>query len=41
MQISESLQEYETHKILWNFRMQTDHLIQTRRTRMVLVAKNK
>ena len=32
----ESITENETHKILWDFEIQMDHLISTRRTELVL-----
>ena len=36
----ESVQENETYKILWNFEIQTDHLIFARRPHLAIV-KNK
>ena len=35
----ESVQENETHKILWNFEIETDHLVLTRRPNLVTVNK--
>ena len=35
----ESVLEYETNKILWDFDIQTDHLISARRPHQVLVNK--
>ena len=37
----ESILENETHKILWNFEIQTDHLISARRPDLVLVNNKK
>ena len=37
----ESILENETHKILWDFDIQTDHLISTRRPYQVIVNNNK
>ena len=37
----ESILENETHKILWDFEIQTDHLISARRQDLVIVNKNK
>ena len=36
----ESVQENETHKILGNFQIQTDHLISARRPDQVIVNNN-
>ena len=36
----ESVQENETHKIIWDFELQTDHSIQTRKD-MFLIKKNR
>ena len=33
--------ENEMHKILWNFEIQTDHLIQDRRSDLEVINKNK
>ena len=33
--------ENETHKILWDFKIQTDHLITTRRPARVIVTKKR
>ena len=33
------VQENETHKILWGFEIQTDHLISTRRPNQAIVTK--
>ena len=40
MHNTEFVQGNETHKILWDFRIQTDHLISTRRPDLVII-KNK
>ena len=37
----ESILENETHKILWDFEIQTDHLISARRPDLVIVNKKK
>ena len=37
----ESVQENETHKLLWDFEIQTDHLISARRPDQVIVNKKK
>ena len=37
----ESVQVNETHKICWNFEIQTDHLILTRRPNLMIVNKRK
>ena len=37
----ESVLENETHKILWDFKIQTDHLITARRPDLVLINKKK
>ena len=37
----ESVQENETHKILWNFEKQTNHQIPTERPDLVLINKMK
>ena len=37
----ESVLENETHKILWDFEIQTDHLIPARRPDLVLINKKK
>ena len=38
---SESVLENEMHKILWDFEIQTDHLISARRPDLVIVNNNK
>ena len=38
---SESALENETHKILWEFKIQTDHLILTKRQDLELINKQK
>ena len=37
----ESVLENETHKLLWYFKKQTEHLISARRPNLVIVNKNK
>ena len=37
----ESVLENETHTLLWNFEIQTDHLISARRTDIVIISKKK
>ena len=37
----ESVQEIETHKLLWDFEIQTNHLISARRTDLVIVNKKR
>ena len=37
----ELVQENETHKILWDFEVQTNHRIQARRLHLVLINKKK
>ena len=37
----ESIRENETHKILWDLEIQTDHLIPARRPDLVIVNKKK
>ena len=37
----ESVQENETHKILWNFEIQTDHLISVRKSGLIFTKKKK
>ena len=37
----ESIIENETHKILWDFEIQTDHLISARRPDLVIVNTKK
>ena len=39
MHKSESIQENETQKILWEFERQADHLISVRRPELVIVKK--
>ena len=41
MRNQESIQEIETHKILWDFEIQTDHLISARRPDLMIVKKKK
>ena len=36
----EYVQENETHKLLWNFVLQTDHLIPARRPDLIIIDKN-
>ena len=35
------VQENNTHKLLWNFDIHTDHLISTRRPDLIIINKNK
>ena len=35
----ESVLENETHKLLWDFEIQTDHLISARRTDLIMINK--
>ena len=37
----ECVQENETHKLLWDFEVQTDHLISARRPGVVIIDKKK
>ena len=37
----EPVLENETHKIFWDFEIETDHLISTRKSDLVLVNKGK
>ena len=37
----ESVLENETHKLLWDFEIQTDHLISTRRPDLVIINKKR
>ena len=37
----ESVQENETHNLLWDFEIQTDHLISTRRPDLLIASKKK
>ena len=37
----ESVLEYEMHEALWDFEIQTDHLISARRPNLVIVDKKK
>ena len=39
MHNTESVSENELHKILWDFEIQTDHLISSRRLYLVIVNK--
>ena len=41
MHNSESVQENETHELLWGFEIQTDHLISARRPDLVISYNNK
>ena len=41
MQKPKSVLENETHKILWDFEIKTDHLISARRLGQVIVKKKK
>ena len=41
MIIPESLLENETHKFRWDFEIQTDHLISTRRTDLEIISNKK
>ena len=41
MHNSETVLENETQKVLWDFEIQTDHLISTTRTNLVIVNKKK
>ena len=38
---TESVLKNETYKILWDLAIETDHLISTRRTNLVLIYKKK
>ena len=38
---SESVLVNETHKLLWNFEIQTDHLISARRSDQAIINKKK
>ena len=37
----EFIQENETHKLLWDFEMQTDHLISARKPDLVVIIQKK
>ena len=37
----ESIQENETHKVLWDFEIQTDHLISGKWPNLVIINKKK
>ena len=39
MHNTESVRENETHKLLWDFEMQTDHLISARRPAFIIINK--
>ena len=39
MRNSESFLKNETHKILWDFKIQTDYLIPTRRSNLLIIEK--
>ena len=41
MHHAESVLENETHKLLWDFEIQTDHIIPTRRPYQVIIYKKK
>ena len=41
MHKSESILENESHKIIWDFEIQTDHIILTRKPHLVLIDKKK
>ncbi len=41
MHNSESVPENETHKVLWDFEIRTDHLISARQPDLVTVNKEK
>ena len=41
MQKPESIEEYEVHEILWDFKIQIDHLIPTRRPNLVMINKER
>ena len=41
MHYPESVLEYETHKLLWDFEIQTDHLISVRRPDLVIIKKER
>ena len=41
MHNTESIQENETHKLLWDFEIQTDHQIPARRPDLVIINSNK
>ena len=41
MHNQKSVLENETHKLLWDFEIQTDHLISTRRSDLVIINKKK
>ena len=41
MQNPESVLKNETHKRLWDFEIQTDHLISAKRPNLIIVNKNK
>ena len=41
MHIPKPVLENETHNILWDFEVQTDHLIPARRPDLVLIDKKK
>ena len=40
MHNQDSVQENETHKLFWDFKIQTDHLISARRPDIVMINKN-
>ena len=41
MHNQESVLENETHKLLWDFDIQTDHLISARRPDLIIINKRK
>ena len=41
MHNTESVLKNETHKLLWDFKIQTDHLISARQLDLVIVTKKK
>ena len=41
MHNSEVVLENETHKLLWDFDLQTDHLISFRRSHLIIINKQK
>ena len=41
MHNQESVLENETYKLLWDFEIQTDHLITARRPELVIIQKKK
>ena len=41
MQNPEPVLENDTHKLLWDFDIQTDHLISTRKTDLIIIKKKR